>query len=116
MRKADFKARIKKIEIVNRVLSDSWDQSIRIILEDIDLTNENLLELKQFMPNENVVVEITPMQASFFNPQVLEKAQKNASETSDELISNDELSISFAEDGEVEDNGTLVKEWSFSAG
>jgi len=52
LRKADFKARIKKIEIVNRVLTDGWAQSIRVILEDIELSNENLLELKQFRPNE----------------------------------------------------------------
>jgi hypothetical protein len=46
MRKADFTARIKKIEIVNRVLTDGWAQSIRVILEDIELTDDNLLELK----------------------------------------------------------------------
>lgn len=91
MRKADFKARIKKIEIVDRVLSDSWEQSIRVILEDIDLTNENLLELKQFMPNENVFVEITPVQASLFDPQVPKKSQENGPENCDELNSDDEM-------------------------
>lgn len=113
MRKADFKARIKKIEIVNRVLSDSWEQSIRVILEDIDLTNENLLELKQFMPNENVFVEITPVQVSLFDPQVPKKDPENSQEDSDELNSEEEMTFSFAEDEEVEEQGTLVKEWSF---
>ncbi|MDR9788368.1 MAG: hypothetical protein RJR37_14195 [Peptococcaceae bacterium MAG4] len=46
MRKADFKARVKKIEIVNRVLTDGWAQSIRVVLEDIDLTNEKPLGAK----------------------------------------------------------------------
>ena len=64
MRKADFTARVKKIEIVNRVLADGWAQSIRVVLEDIELSNENLLELKQFRPNENVVVAITPVQVN----------------------------------------------------
>ena len=116
MRKADFKARIKKIEIVNRVLSDSWQQSIRVILEDIELSNENLLELKQFMPNENVVVEITPVQVSLFDAQVPNKGQKNSLGNSDELNSDDEISLTFIEDEEVEDEGSLVKEWMFSAG
>lgn len=61
-RKADFKARVKKIEIANRVLAGGWDQSIRIVLGDIELTNQNLLEVKQFKPNEDVLVEITPVQ------------------------------------------------------
>lgn len=113
MRKADLIARIKKIEIVNRVLSDSWDQSIRVILEDIDLTNENLLELKQFRPNENVVVEITPVQTSFFSPNASKNSQEERLENSDELNSEDEISFSFAEEEEPEDNGTLVKEWMF---
>lgn len=35
MRKADFQARIKKIEIVNKVLADGWAQSIRVNLDEI---------------------------------------------------------------------------------
>lgn len=116
MRKADFKARVKKIEIVNRVLSESWEQSIRLILEDIDLTNENLLELKQFMPNENVFVEITPVQPSLFESQDPNKIPDNNLENNEELNNDDEVSVSFSEDEEVEDNGTLVKGWVFNAG
>lgn len=37
---ADFRARIKKIEIVNKVLADGWAQAIRVQLDDIELTNE----------------------------------------------------------------------------
>ena len=120
MRKADFRARIKKIEIVNRVLSDSWAQSIRVILEEIDLTNDNLLELKQFMPNEDVFVEITPVQPGLFDQVTSGKSQGNSQENilenSHNLYSNDEMTLSFAEDEEVENNGTLVKEWRFNAG
>lgn len=112
MRKADLKARIKKIEIVNKVLSDSWQQSIRVIMEDIDLTNENLLELKQFMPNENVLVVITPIQVSLFD----QKAAEQSMDTGDELNSEDVMPLSLDENEEDEDNGTLVKEWTFGAG
>lgn len=64
MRQADFKARIKKIQITNRTLADGWAQAIQLVLDDIDLTDENLLELKQFQPNEPVMVLITPVQVS----------------------------------------------------
>ncbi|HPU35320.1 MAG TPA: hypothetical protein PL078_06220 [Bacillota bacterium] len=118
MRKADFKARVKKIEIVNRVLTDGWAQSIRVVLEDIDLTNENLLELKQFRPNENVVVEITPVQVNLFDMGAAEKGQKKEAGQSGELVSDDgedEEFLSFAE-GEEEVQGGVIKEWKFNAG
>lgn len=73
MGKADFQARIKKIEINNRVLSDGWAQSIRVVLEDIELTDENLTELRQFRPNELVSVEISPVQLNLFDQQTPEK-------------------------------------------
>lgn len=69
MRKADFKANIKKIEIANKVLAEGWDQSIRVILDNIELTNENLLELRHFKPNEPVMVIITPVQPGLFDDQ-----------------------------------------------
>lgn len=69
MRKADFQARIKKIEIANKVLADGWAQSIRVHLDDIELTNENLLELRQFRPNEQVNVVIEPVQLNLFDLQ-----------------------------------------------
>lgn len=117
MRKADFKARIKKIEIVNRVLNDGWSQSIRVILEDIDLTNENLLELKQFMPNEDVVVEITPVQPSLFDLKsknhTPEDSHENSLDNSDPSNNEEELAISFAEEEDAEDTGILVQKWNF---
>jgi hypothetical protein len=69
MKKTNLKARVKKIEIVNRVLADSYTQFIRVILEDIELTNENLLQLRQIRPNENVLVEIMPIQLDLEFPE-----------------------------------------------
>jgi len=68
MSAADFQARIKRIEIVNKVLANGWAQSIRVSLEDIELTNEKLLELRQFRPNEPVQVAIRSVQLSLFDP------------------------------------------------
>lgn len=66
MSQADFQARIKKIEIVNKVLADGWAQSIKVSLEDIELTNDNLLELRQFRPNESVNVVFKSVQLDLF--------------------------------------------------
>jgi hypothetical protein len=114
LRKADFKARIKKIEIVNRVLTDGWAQSIRVILEDIDLTNENLLELKQFKPNENVLVEITPVQINLFDLKAPEKSQEKGVDLSED--GEEEELLRFTEGEDQEKDGTVVKEWRFNAG
>lgn len=119
MRKADFTARIKKIEIVNRVLTDGWAQSIRIILEDIDLTDENLLELKQFKPNEQVLAELSPVQVNLFDFDA-KKQPGNNGQNSQDLTSDadeDEEFISFVEGEEpLGDNEKPRKEWSFNAG
>jgi hypothetical protein len=63
-RKADFIARIRKIEIVNRVLVDKFSQHLQVTLADVDVTDENLKELRQFRPNELVLVTIAPVQQS----------------------------------------------------
>ncbi|TEB12151.1 hypothetical protein Psfp_03784 [Pelotomaculum sp. FP] len=93
MRKADFTARVKKIEIVNRVLSDGWSQSIRVILEDIELTGENLLELKQFKPNEQVLVELSPVQVSLRDFDAKEQAAANTEQKSREMLGSDSLCV-----------------------
>lgn len=38
----------------------------------IQFTSENLLELKQFRPNENVIVDIAPVQVSMLDHKVAE--------------------------------------------
>jgi len=83
MRKADFQARIKKIEIVNKVLADGWTQSIRVNLDDIELTNENLLELRQFRPNEQVNVIIEPVELNLL--EMAARDAKNRAEGEDYL-------------------------------
>ena len=114
MRKADFTARVKKIEIVNRVLTDGWAQSIRVILEDIELSDENLLELKQFRPNEQVMVELSPVQVSLFDVKK-QQAVGAPGQNGQELLGDaggEEEFISFIEDEEQSDE-KVRKEWSF---
>lgn len=66
-RKADFQAHLKKIEIVNKTTGENWFQSIRIILEDIELNDDNLVELRQFRPNELIFTTLESIQPTFFD-------------------------------------------------
>ncbi len=93
MRKADFTARVKKIEIVNRVLSDGWAQSIRVVLEDIELTDENLLELKQFKPNEQVLVELSPSQVNLLDFDAKNQAAASTGPSNQELLGSDNMDV-----------------------
>ena len=116
MRKADFRAQIKKIEIVNRVLTNGWSQSIRVTLEDIELTNENLLEIKQFRPNEQVLVELSPVQVSLFDVDNRQSGSGGSGQSGQELLDDageeDEF-LNFVEGEPEKENEKIVKEWNF---
>ena len=88
MGKSKIKASVKKIEIVNRVIGESWDQSIRIILGDIELNDENLIELKKFRPNEAVNVCFESQQMSLIELEVEQTKESN----------NEDLSLDQQED------------------
>jgi hypothetical protein len=116
MRKADFRARVKKIEIVNRVLTDGWAQSIRVTLEDIELTNENLLEIKQFRPNEQVLVELSPVQVSLFDTSLHQDGAGAPMQCGQELLDTaveEEEFLNFVEGEQEAENENVVKEWNF---
>jgi len=116
MRKADFRALAKKIEIVNRVLTDGWAQSIRVTLEDIELTNENLLEIKQFRPNEQVLVELSPVQVSLFDVNGQRQETGGPGQSAQELLDDNSVEeefLSFVEDEPETENENVVKEWNF---
>lgn len=118
MRKADFRARVKKIEIVNRVLTDGWAQSIRVTLEDIELTNENLLELKQFKPNEQVLVELSPVQVSLFDAKNQQASTGTPGQSGQELlvdVGEEADFLNFVEGEPKEQNENVVKEWNFNS-
>ena len=108
MRKADFQARIKKIEIVNKVLAEGWAQAIRVNLDDIELTNENLLELRQFRPNEpvNVInkpIELNLMEMAAYRNNATNQSldTENQAEQPDFLIFTEEEEVSGKPPGKV---------------
>ena len=104
-RKADFYAHIKKIEIVNKVQGDNWFQSIRIILEDIELNDDNLVELRQFKPNELIFTTLESIQ----DPG---KGKPPGSPDLSRDDAEDEPLLTFEEgDGSVD--GVVLKQFSF---
>ncbi len=55
-------AKVKKINLDNKVIGDDWKQSITIMLGDIELTDANLIALRKFRPNEEVLVNLKTVQ------------------------------------------------------
>ena len=116
-RKADFQAHIKKIEIVNKTIGGNWFQSIRIIMEDIELNDENLVELRQFRPNELIFTTLESIQPTLFEQEEQPgKSSGRAAEEARDLAlddaGEDEPLITF-EEGEGQVDGVVLKQFSF---
>ncbi|MBS4025155.1 MAG: hypothetical protein KGZ96_05710 [Clostridia bacterium] len=56
---------------------DNWEQSIRIILGDIELNNDNLVELRKFKPNEAVTVCFESQQVNLYDLPFNEKQNED---------------------------------------
>jgi len=129
MSKADFNARVKKFEVVNQTSGSGFTQSIRVILEDVELSDDNLLELRQFAPDEAVFVVIRSMQPNLFEaaanlnkPKQTKLYQPSGQSTpyldkdDDVTIDDDENEefITFSEtDGDDIPTGNVVKSFPF---
>jgi hypothetical protein len=57
-------AKVKKIDIAEPGAGDDWKQTITLTLGDIELKNENLIAIRQFRPNEEVLVNLKSLQLS----------------------------------------------------
>ncbi|ABW18852.1 hypothetical protein Clos_1307 [Alkaliphilus oremlandii OhILAs] len=57
-------AKVKKIDITNKVAAENWTQTITITLSDIELNDENLIAIRKFRPNEEVKVHLESLQLS----------------------------------------------------
>jgi len=119
MGKSKIKASVKKIEIVNKVSGESWDQSIRIILGDIELNDENLIELKKFRPNEavNVFFESQQMSLLEFTQEQSTNYSEDKGNSIEDLLNVDKEAefctgeICILEDYEEPDPEDIVKEF-----
>ena len=62
MPKSQLIAKIKRMDVTNKIQRKHWKQMIGITLGEIALNDENLLAIRKFRPNEEVLVTITPVQ------------------------------------------------------
>jgi len=69
-------AKIKKIDITNKVASDNWSQTITITLSDIELNDENLIAIRKFRPHEDVKVHLQSLQLSMEEVTERQKLKK----------------------------------------
>ncbi len=69
-------AKVKKMDITNKVTADKWSQTITITLSDIELNDENLIAIRKFRPNEEVKVSLQSLQLSMDEIEEREKLKK----------------------------------------
>ncbi len=62
MPKTNVLAKIKKIDIQNKILGEDWKQHITLTLGEIELTDVNLCALRNFRPHEEVMVNLSTLQ------------------------------------------------------
>lgn len=117
---SQLKAAIKKIEIINRATKDEWQQSIRVILGDIELNNENLIALRQFRPDEAVHVSIQAAQLSLEDlreSQTIKKVDKIKEQILGEskIVSSKRDNMFSIQEGEIplEDGEFVEAEFRF---
>lgn len=110
MSKSHLTASIKKIEIINKVIKDEWQQSIRIILGDIELNNETLVDLRRFRPDETVNVIFEAVQLELFSDKPLNKRLSES--TSEEEVIGEEEEIQM----DKEDELLIVEEGDITLG
>ena len=75
MPKTNVLAKIKKIDILNKVMGADWKQTITLTLGEIELTDANLIAIRKFRPDEEVMVNLSTMQLSLGD---LELSQRQA--------------------------------------
>jgi len=132
MRDTTIIAKIKKIDIKNKVVGENWHQSISILLDDIELTNENLIAIRQFRPDEDIRVKLNRLQMTFEEVEERKRLKrfftgkvKSAAETKEvekedkeeiEYIDNDpeEEFFTLTYDDEIPDTDKVLKTFDFS--
>ncbi len=75
MPKTNVLAKVKKIDIQNKVLGLNWKQTITLVLGEIELTDANLIAIRKFRPDEEVMVNLSTLQLQLGD---LEQSQRDA--------------------------------------
>lgn len=111
MPKAKFVSKLKKIGLSNKICKDRWQQAINVELGEIALNDENLLALRKFRPDEDIVVTIEAMQVNMLeeiscikkeNPTEGQIQKKEEGEEEEIFIEDQEVSLEEEESISVE--------------
>ena len=99
-------AKVKKINLDNKISGVDWNQAITITLGDIELTDANLIALRKFRPNEEVLINLKTMQLAFGEveeKQRIKMLEENTDATPTEEPKEPEKPAAIDIDDEMED-------------
>ena len=61
MSKSQLIAKIKRMDVTNKIQRKCWKQMIGITLGEIAMNDENLLAVRKFRPDQEVLVTLSPV-------------------------------------------------------
>lgn len=105
-------AKIKKMDITNKVTADKWNQTITITLSDIELNDENLIAIRKFRPDEEVKVSLQSLQLTLEEIQEREKLQKLYPKEGELLTNKNELKDTNSENLNTDLNNEYIEDLS----
>ena len=131
MKGTELIAKIKKIDIKNKVVGENWHQTISIVLDEIELTNENLIAIRQFRPDEDIKVNLNRLQMTFEeleerkklrrfftgkvkNSKKDEEVKEDDQEDIENLDEDEEEEFFSLDYGEIPETDKVLKTFDFS--
>ena len=80
MKEATFKAYPSKLQIVNKNTTRGSSQNIRLVLDDIEISDYDLTLLKNLGPDRKIKVLIKPVKNQLSIVDIEEEREKNKQE------------------------------------
>lgn len=80
MKQANFQAYLSKLQIKNKSNSSGSSQDIQIVLDDINISDHDLTQLKNITPDSKVSVMIKPTSQQLSLEDIQEERKKNREE------------------------------------
>ncbi len=80
MKEATFKAYPSKLQIVNKNTTRGSSQNIRLVLDDIEISDYDLTLLKNLSPDGKIKVMIKPVNKQLSITDIEEEREKNKRE------------------------------------
>ena len=77
---ATFKAYLSQVQIKNKSNSSGSSQDIKVVLEDINISDHDLTQLKNILPDSKVNVRIKPSEEQLSLEDIEKTRQENRDE------------------------------------